>query len=290
MNKKSIKIRFFVEYIIVKFLFIILSVLPINIVSNLGGKILKFLGPFSKQHITAIKNYKRIFPNHSKKLRNQNISKSWENIGKNLFEISILKKIDNNKKIIIKGDNEIKLLLKRNQPTIFFGIHQSNWEILVPLIDGLGFPLGAIYRHINNQYIDKIIFRKRTGSLKSNKSFYTPKGKKSAKDILEAIKLKKNVFVLIDQKDSAGDLVNFFNYKVKAQTGFIKIAKKFNMALVPVQNIRNDKTFTVIFHKHFLINDKNILEKEVMGKIHNIVENWIAENPSQWFWQHNRFS
>ena len=140
--------------------------------------------------------------------------------------------------------------------------------------------------HVDNE----IIFRKRTGSLESNNSFYTPKGKKSAKDILEAIKLKKNVFVLIDQKDSAGELVNFFNYKVKAQTGFIKIAKKFNMALVPVQNIRNDKNFTVIFHKHFLINDKNVLEKEVMSKIHNIVETWIIENPSQWFWQHNRFS
>ena len=75
MNKKLIKIRFFVEYIIVKFLFIILSVLPINIVSNLGGNILKFLGPFSKQHTTAVKNYKRIFPNHSKKIRNKNISK-----------------------------------------------------------------------------------------------------------------------------------------------------------------------------------------------------------------------
>ena len=36
---------------------------------------------------------------------------------------------------------------------IFFGLHQANWELLVPTIDKLGIYVGAVYRHINNPYI-----------------------------------------------------------------------------------------------------------------------------------------
>ena len=37
-------------------------------------------------------------------------------------------------------------------------------------------------------------------------------------------------------------------------------------------------------------NDSNISDTDMMYKIHNIVEKWIRSNPTQWFWQHNRFN
>tara|TARA_B100000686_G_C16781264_1_gene972047 strand:+ start:971 stop:1852 length:882 start_codon:yes stop_codon:yes gene_type:complete len=287
------KTRFLFEYIIVKILFFILSLLPIKAVSIIGGKIFKLFGPFSKYNNIAISNYKKIFPLHSKKQIHFNIKKSWENIGKTIFEISILKKLvsKKNNKIHIEGFSNINKFLKKNKSVIFFGIHQSNWEICVPIIDQLGFNVGAIYRHINNRYIDKIVLNKRTGSLITKNSFYTPKGKKSAKDILEAVKKNKSVFLLIDQKDSAGEDINFFDYKVKSQVGFLKIAKKYQMPLIPIQNIRKkDDSFSIIFHKSVELNSKNIEEAILMQKIHKIVEKWIISEPSQWFWQHNRFN
>ena len=50
---------------------------------------------------------------------------------------------------------------------------------------------------------------------------------------IKAFKEKYNV-LLIDQKDSAGEDIPFFNKLVKTQIGFLKIARKFNLPIIAV--------------------------------------------------------
>ena len=131
----------------------------------------------------------------------------------------------------------------------------------------------------------------RNKSITSKNSFYTPKGKKSAKDIIESIRNETSIVLLIDQKDSAGEIVPFFNFPAKTQIGFVKISRKYKLRIVPVQNIRNnDDTFTLIFHKPLDKLSDSIKDEKVMENIHSIIEEWIKSNPSDWFLQHNRFS
>ena len=101
-----------------------------------------------------------------------NVLNCWNNLGKTFIELSVLKKILNkkNKKIEIKGIEFLNSIRKNNEQVIFFSIHQANWELLVPTIDKLGINIGAIYRHINNPYIDKFILKKRVGSLYNQKN------------------------------------------------------------------------------------------------------------------------
>ena len=75
----------------------------------------------------------------------------------------------------------MKLLKRTNEPVIFFGIHSGNWEICVPILDKYGFNVGAIYRHINNNFFDNYIFKKRTNALKTKKVFTLQKEKKVQK-------------------------------------------------------------------------------------------------------------
>ena len=142
--------------------------------------------------------------------------------------------LDTNNLIQTEGLHNIKEILEKKTPTIFFGIHHSNWEIGLPILDRIGMNVGGIYRHINNHLIDRFVLSLRTDSLKTSKSFYTPKGKQSARDILEAVKNNNSFLLLVDQKDSAGENVFLFNKSVKTQTGFLKIARKYNMPLVPM--------------------------------------------------------
>ena len=149
----------------------------------------------------------------------------------------------------------------------------------------------GIYRHINNKHIDKLILKIRNKSIDSLKSFYSPKGKRSAKDIIESIKNKNSVVLLIDQKDSAGEIVDFFKYPSKTQIGFIKIARKYKMRIIPVENIRDkNNNFTLKFHEPIANFSENITDAEIMCKIHKLIEVWIKKNPTDWFLQHNRFS
>lgn len=291
-DKLFLNLRFLIEFIIVRFFYIIFYFLPLNFTSSFGAITFKLLGRFSKSHQTAIQNCQHVFENLSEKEIKNIVIKSWENLGRTIFELGTLKKIINSEKYIdIKDLQNISEILDSKTPAIYFSIHHSNWEICVPTLDKIGIEVGAIYRHINNHFLDSFVLKQRNLSLKTKKSFYTPKGKQSAKEIIEGVKQKKSIFLLIDQKDSAGENVILFNKTIKTQTGFLKIARKYNMPLIPMENKRLENgKFLIKFHKPILYNNSKYSDSEMMLEIHNIIEKWILSNPYQWFWQHNRFN
>ena len=97
------------------------------------------------------------------------------------------------------------------------------------------------------------------------------------------------MILLVDQKDSAGDTVKFFDISAKTQTGFLKIARKYNLKLIPIKNTRyNTNNFSISFYPPIKPFEKDVPDTKAMLSIHKIIEKWILENPSQWFWQHNR--
>ena len=291
-NNFSFKLKLIIEFLLIYIVYLILSKLPFFLVSNLGGLIFKLIGPKTKIQNIVKKNLLQVFPNTELTFLSKESQKNWFKIGKTFFELFILPKIINSKnRILIEGKENIKNIVENSEKVIFIGIHQSNWEILLPTIDKMGIPVAGIYRHINNPYINNLILKIRKKCIYSKKSFYTPKGKKSAKAIIEGIKNDTSIVLLIDQKDSAGEEVPFFNFPAKTQTGFIKISKKYNLKIVPVQNIRNNNdTFTLKFHKPINQISNEISDINAMKNIHSIIEEWIKTNPSDWFLQHNRFS
>tara|TARA_B110000116_G_scaffold205782_1_gene180971 strand:+ start:1634 stop:2515 length:882 start_codon:yes stop_codon:yes gene_type:complete len=291
-NNFSFKLKLIIEFLLIYIVYLILSKLPFFLVSNLGGLIFKLIGPKTKIQNIVKKNLLQVFPNTELTFLSKESQKNWFKIGKTFFELLILPKIINTKnRILIEGKENIKNIVENSEKVIFIGIHQSNWEILLPTIDKMGIPVAGIYRHINNPYINNLILKIRKKCIYSKKSFYTPKGKKSAKAIIEGIKNDTSIVLLIDQKDSAGEEVPFFNFPAKTQTGFIKISKKYNLKIVPVQNIRNNNdTFTLKFHKPINQISNEISDINAMKNIHSIIEEWIKTNPSDWFLQHNRFS
>ena len=44
------------------------------------------------------------------------------------------------------------------------------------------------------------------------------------------------------------------------------------------------------FIAEILPNKQDIKDSEAMLIVNKIIEKWIIENPTQWFWQHNRFN
>ena len=282
---------YFLQYLFVKILFLFLKFLPLKTAKSMSSIIFRKVGKLSSAHKTAKKNCRYIFPNHKEKMISSIIDKSWENIGETICELLRFQEIYNKNNITLNGLKNIEFLKKNNKQAIFFSIHQSNWEVMVPILDRINFDVGGIYRHINNPFLDNLILKIRENSLTKSGSFYTPKGKKSAKNLVQAVNNNRSIFLLIDQKDSAGEEVLFFNRKVKTQTGFLKIARKFNLPIIPIQNNRlSDGKIELTFLDPIFHNDSNINDTLMMEKIHTIIEQWILSNPSQWFWQHKRFN
>ncbi len=285
------KFFYFLQFIFVKILFFILSILPLNFSKKLASVIFRTIGKLSSADKTAINNCKFIFPNLEEIKIRSIIDKSWNNIGETICELLKFEELINKNNILIKGFANVENLKKNNQQAIFIGIHQSNWEVLVPMLDRLGLNIGGIYRHINNFFLDNLILKIRKKNLLSKKNFYTPKGKQSAKDLVEALNNNFSIVLLIDQKDTAGENILFFKKLVKTQIGFLKLARKFSLPIVPIKNRRLENgQIELSFHKPIFHNDENINDSKFMEKIHLLIEEWIISNPSQWFWQHKRFN
>ncbi len=285
------RIIYFLEYTFIILIYFLYKFLPLNLSIKLSSFIFMTFGSFTRANKIAINNCKRVFPNLEDKEVRSIIKKSWNNLGITICELLKLNEIFDKNKIIYNKLENIEDCLKNNKQAIFISIHQSNWEVLVPSLDRIGIGIGGIYRHINNIFINKLVLNIRENSLVSKKSFYTPKGRKSAKDIVEAINNSLSIVLLIDQKDSSGEDVMFFNKKVKTQTGFLKIARKYKLPIIPIQNKRvNNGNIELTFLKPLYHNDLKINDIQMMEKIHKKIENWIKSEPSQWFWQHKRFS
>ena len=285
-------IRHCIEFIFFQIILVILNLFSKKISSKIISSSFVFFGKLSKYNLIAKKNCKKVFPELNDKDIIKIIDDSWRNLGNNLYELTYLKKLMYEKNLIeIKGLDILKKIKSQKSPVIFFGIHSSNWEIFVPMLDHRGFSIGGVYRHLNNKFFDKYIYKKRNEALISKKSFYTPKGKISAKKIINEIVNNKNIFILVDQKDSAGVSINFFGIKVKTQIGFLKIARKYNLKLIPVKNIRlpNNK-FQITFQEPLIHNNHTVSDEEKMLEVNTIVERSITDNPENWLWQHKRFN
>ena len=149
------KILLNLEFIVIFLIFLFLNLMPIKFVTFLGSVIFRTLGPLTKTQKIVKKNLSKIFPEKNNMQIKKESVLGWSNTGKTFFELLILPKITRSKnKILIEGRKILDELINNKEKAIFIGIHQSNWEILVPAIDKIGVPLVGIYRHINNPYIN----------------------------------------------------------------------------------------------------------------------------------------
>jgi len=294
-NKIKLFIFYPLQFLIFLIIFYFFRILSYRLASTIGGKIFSLFGPLTNSNKITKKNLKKIYPRENKDfLRNVSL-KSWENLGRTMAEFAHIEEITNmnNRHIIIKGGDNLKLISQNKEQAIFIAIHQSNWEILASTIGSYGIKLNSVYRHINNPFIDNYILNIRKKIYKSSNSILSPKGKKSAQDMLKSIKAGYSIALLIDQKDSSGIPINLLGYPAKTQIGFLKLSRKFNLKIYPVENNRiNKHTFQITIHQPIDVSEteKEISEIEIMTKIHNLISNWINHNPESWLWQHNRWT
>ena len=115
------------------------------------------------------------------------------------------------------------------------------------------------------------------------------KGRKSMREILHYIDNKQCLALMIDQRLSEGEKLDFFQKEALTTTLPAQIAIKYGLDIVPVfieRTINNN----FIMQVHKPINAKNFNNKiEVSKKLNRLLENMIIKNPNQWIWTHNRW-
>jgi KDO2-lipid IV(A) lauroyltransferase len=286
-------IRYFLEFVIVIIFFLIFKIIGLKLSSDFGEIIGKYFGPLFRKKIIAKKNILIAFPDLNENLINEMIERMWKNIGRIFGEYIHINKfsvIDQKKKIVFTNKNNFEILKKNNKPIVFFSGHFANFELMAKCLQELGFNIGAIYRPLNNIFLNPIMEFIR-------KKYICPiqieKGSNGTKKLIKHISTNNPLALMIDQRLSSSIRVPFFNQPATTTTTPAQLAIKYDALLVPVFLKRLEKTnFEFFIEEPLIINRTNDYDKDIFNitqSMNKKIEEFIKRDPAHWLWSHDRW-
>jgi len=115
------------------------------------------------------------------------------------------------------------------------------------------------------------------------------KGRSGVKESINFLKKNYSVALMIDQRVSEGEKINFFGKKALTTTLPAQLAKKFNLNIVPIYIERkNTNSFFMEIYNPITISQLKS-KVEISLELNKILEEMISRNPNQWIWTHNRW-
>jgi len=213
----------------------------------------------------------------------------WANYGRILSEYLFIKNFRNSKLknfLNIEGQEILDEICHSNEQVVFISGHFNNFELMAMQIEKSGINLAAIYRPLNNIFLNKIMERIRKKYICKNQ---IKKGKSGTRELLESFKKKNSIALMIDQRVSEGISSNFFGKPALTTTIPAQLVKKFGCKVVPIYIERtNGFYFKMKINQPIKYNDTSSIE-EITLDLNKRLEEMILLNPSQWIWSHNRW-
>ncbi len=283
------QIKYFLQFIFIFLFFIIFKLIGLKLSRILGSKILLIFGPFFRSKKIIEKNLTNVFSNKDELSRKIIINKMWESYGKILAEYVFMKYFRESRSqnlIEVKGQEILNKIKESKDPVIFISGHFDNFELMAMHIEKSGVNLAAIYRPLNNYFLNPIMenIRKKYICHKQIK-----KGISGTKEILKYYKSGTSVALMIDQRVSEGIRSMFFKKEALTTTIPAQFVKKFNCNIVPIHIERKPNENFILEIMEPLNFEKDQSIENITLKLNQSLEKMIIKNPQQWIWSHNRW-
>ncbi len=283
------KIKYFFEFLIIFIFLLIFKIAGYRIASNLGNSIGKIIGPRFRSKKVIIDNIKKFKPEIKEDEINQIIEKMWGNYGRILAEYVYIpefrkRRLDNYLKI--EGLENLKKIKNSGKPTVFISGHFNNFELMAMVIEREGVELSAVYRPLNNKFLNILMEYLRKNYICKNQ---IKKGLNGVREALKYFKSGKSLAIMIDQRVSEGINSKLFGRNALTTTIPAQFVKKFDCVIQPVYIQRNEGIYFKVFFDEHLSFDKNESVENITNKLNHWLEEKIAKNPAQWIWSHNRW-
>ena len=213
----------------------------------------------------------------------------WNNYGRVFAEYIFIKdfrkgRLSNN--IKVNGKNILDKIVNSNQQVVFVSGHLSNFELMAMYLEKSGVKLSAIYRPLNNIFLNQIMERIRKNYICSKQ---IKKGIGGLKKLINLNKKNYSTALMIDQRVSEGILSNFFNQKALTTTIPAQLVKKYDIPVIPIYIERSkDINFEITINEPIYFS-KNTTIQDITDKLNKILEKMIIKKPEQWIWSHNRW-
>jgi len=282
------KIAYFLEFILIKILFFFFQLIGYRLSSNLGFFIGRFIGPIFRSKKIIIQNLKKANIKHSES-PSLIASNVLGNYGRIFAEYVYLKKFRNNelkKYISIDGLEHLENLKKNNKRAVFISGHFNNFELMAMEIEKAGIDLAAIYRPLNNVFLNKTMEQIRKEYICKNQ---IKKGRAGSREIIKKLIEGKSIALMIDQRVREGEKVKFFNNLATTTTIPAQLVKKYNCELIPIYIERKKSNYFKIYISKPIKVGKTKSIQQITEFLNKVLEKMILKNVDQWIWTHDRW-
>ena len=282
------KVNHLIQFIIIKFFFTIFEIIGYKISSNLGFLIGKYLGPIFRSKELIINNLEKA--NIDKKNNLKKIASNvLGNYGRIFSEYVHLKNFKNdslNKFFSIEGLEHLKNIKESGEKVVFVSGHFNNFELMAMQIEKAGVDCAAIYRPLNNPYLNSIMETIRIRDICKNQ---IKKGRAGTREIIRFLSKGTSIALMIDQRVREGEKINFFGNPATTTTIPAQLIKKYGCSVVPIYIERKKSHhFKMYVSKPIKISRSRSIS-EITKHLNDILEKMILKNIDQWIWTHDRW-
>ena len=281
------KFNYLFQAILIYIFFFIGRLLGLNISRFLFSNLFCLFGPIFKSKKIVKKNLDIFSENLSNTRKKEIVKNMWKNYGMTFIEyifLNFFRKKNNH--ITIYGEDVLSNIVKKGKPVIFISGHFANFELMSMEITKKKIELATIYRPLNNFFLNPFMEYLRKKYVCKNQ---IKKGINGVRETINYINTNHSIALMIDQRVSEGDKIDFFNHSALTTTLPAQLSIKFNLEIVPVF-IKRTKNNDFVLEFQNKINPRNFSSKiDLSKKLNEVLEKMVVKNPDQWIWTHNRW-
>ncbi|MDD4953996.1 MAG: ELM1/GtrOC1 family putative glycosyltransferase [Candidatus Omnitrophica bacterium] len=206
--------------------------------------------------------------------------------GQNFLEMFLLPDIDDKyikKYVTIEGLENVTEARKRGKGVIFVSLHEGSWELSNAISASLGIPLVLFVRDQGFPRLNEIL-----NSLRLKKGLKIIQKDGQGRELIEELKNHQSIGITVDQGGRAGTKVEFFGRSASMSTGAIKLAMKYDAAIVPVFYTRVKGPYIRAIASPVLqlrrSGDLKADIKDNLQRLIAILEGYLREYPTEYLW------
>ncbi len=302
-TSRLIDLRQRAEYAALRLIAAVIWALPLEVAANVSGLLWRLFAPFNRRHKRALANLAIAFPEKSPRERAAIARAMWENLGRVMAEtMQIDRIVAEPDRIQLEPGSEKVFARYRNKMGSAIGVtlHMGNWELTIWPLTVAGNNPAAVYRSVNNPYVDRYLRGLRRdlypgGLLGKGRINGSPEeGQRTARLITDFVRKGGRLGLVCDLYDRTGIPVPFFGKPAPSVAIAGMIARRVGARIWLSRCLRlgRQSRFAIEFKELKVPRTANPAEdvKWVTAAMQRQFEAWIREAPEQWMWSNRRWS
>lgn len=302
MREHLVDLRQRVEYFALRLVAAALRAVPLEVGANVSGKLWRLIAPFNRRHKRALANLAIAFPDKTEAEREAIARAMWENLGRVMAEtMQIDRIIAEPERIALLPETERVHARYRNKMGAAIGVtlHMGNWELAAWPMTVAGNNPAAVYRSVNNPYVDRYLRHLRRdlypGGLlgKGRINGSLEEGQRTARLITDFVRRGGRLGLVCDLYDHRGLAVPFFGKPAKSATIPAMIARRVGARIWLSRCLRlgGESRFAIELKELKVPRTANAAAdvRWITAAMQEQFEAWIRETPEQWMWSNRRW-